>query len=332
MPLKGTPESIEFKRLWNMTDHKGKLDLCNLLDVSYDRAQHAVAIYKSIPKPDEEFEFDKVIPWYEQIEIFKSMDRLVSLHEQTPSEVTIKIETDTPQIITYLADWQLGQNGVDYDSFRRDIQDIKNSTNLHCEVGGDGYQNIIQPSKIGSSHNQIPIAPQRGLFVLTLKELQDKVKILRTGNHNYWSTTAIGEDWEHELAHRLKLLYMKHVGIVNWQIGDMVYKEVAMHSSRFNSSFNQTHANKQHQRIDFPDARIIVVEHKHLADMEQYRYNNQECIAIRTGTYAIRDDYAAQWGFFGAHVSNPAVVLYPHEDRLVGFKDFHDAIVYLKGI
>jgi len=251
---------------------------------------------------------------------------------EVPTEITINIETDKPIGIFYFADWQLGQFGVDYDSFRHDVKTGRDEPGLFCEVGGDGYQNIIQPSKISSSHNQIPISPQRGLFVLTLKELIHKIKVLRTGNHNYWSTMAVGEDWERELARRLKLLYMKHYGKVFWKIGGMVYPEVAMHKSRFNSSFNQTHTNKQHQRMDFPDARIIVAEDKHVADMEQYRYNDRECVAIRTGTYAVYDDFAQQFGFFGAHVCNPGVVLFPNEDKLVGFKDMHDLIVYLRAV
>ena len=125
---------------------------------------------------------------------------------------------------------------------------------------------------------------------------------------------------------------MKHYGRVYWRVGDFVYPELALHKGKFNSSFNLTHTCKQYQRLHFPDARMVIVEHQHIAAVEQYRYNDKECAAIRTGTYAVYDDYAQQNGFFGAHVSNPAVVLFPHEDKLVAFKDFHDAIIYLKSI
>ena len=158
MPAKGSPQAGEFKHLWHSSDHKGKVALCNLLDVSYDRAQHVVATWQDLPI--EEVTISPDITWTEQIEIFKSMDRLIALHEETPTEVIIPIETELPVCIVYFADWQLGQFGVDYDSFRRDVSIVKAEKGLFCEVGGDGYQNIIQPSKIGSSHNQIPIAPQ----------------------------------------------------------------------------------------------------------------------------------------------------------------------------
>jgi hypothetical protein len=112
----------------------------------------------------------------------------------------------------------------------------------------------------------------------------------------------------------------------------MLYPILRLHKGRFNSSFNLTHACKQYQRLHFPEARIIVVEHQHVAAIDSYRYNENECVAIRTGTYAVYDDYAQQNGFFGSHVCNPTVVLYPKEDKIVGFKDMHDAVTYLRAV
>ena len=330
-PSKGSPEAQEFLRVWDSSDPQGKRALCGVFGASYSRAKHLVHDYRQVKRPEKPYVSER-IPWAEQIEIFTNMDRLVEIHNKVPSEVTIEIDTATPIMITYFADWQIGEPGVDYESLKRDVCAVRDEEGVYCEVGGDGYQNLIQPSKIGSSHNQMPIAPQRGLFVMTLKELGNHLKVVRTGNHNYWSTLAVGEDWEKELCHRLKLLYMKHYGIVNWKVGDMTYTEVAMHKGRFNSSFNLTHSNKQHQRMDFPDARIMVIEHNHVADIEQYRYNNADCVAIRTGTYSVYSDFAQQNSYFGAHVCNPAVVLWPDRDHICGFKDMHDAIIYLRSL
>ena len=188
MPLKNSPEAQEFLRLWDSVDYYGKLDLCRLAgSVSYDTARHTVSIWRHDEPVKSKPEIPVDVPWSEQIDIFKNMDRLVGLHNLVPSEVTIEVKTDLPIGVVYMADWQLGQPGVDYDRFKDDIGRIREEEGLFCEVGGDGYQNLIQPSKIGSSHNQIPIAPQRGLFVLTLQELKGNLKVLRTGNHNWWS-------------------------------------------------------------------------------------------------------------------------------------------------
>ena len=268
----------------------------------------------------------------EHIRIIKDMDKLLAYHHRTPTELTITIDTDLPIGLVETADWHLGMFGVDYMSFEKDVGLMASEPGLKCLIGGDGYHNIIQPSKMGSGHDQTPISVQKGLYVLALKELIDKILAIRTGNHNYWTTLAEGEDWDGELARRLKLVYLKHYARIYLKVGKMVYPILAMHKSRYNSVFNLTHNCKQNQRLHFPDARIVIAEHTHVAAMEEYQYNGKECIAIRPGTYAVYDDYAQQNCYFGSHVCNPTVILYPNEDRLVGFKDMHEAVVYLRAV
>jgi hypothetical protein len=269
------------------------------------------------------------------------MDAITEIHQKIPTELSIRIDTDKPIALVNSADWQLGQFGVDYDSFYKDIEFLCTEGVGKCKVsvGGDGYQNIIQPSKMGSSHNQIPICNQKGLYVLTNERLIDAGVLLAigTGNHNYWTTLADGEDWDGELVRRFRvkqpnLIYTKHGAMIHLQVGEMVYPMWREHAGPYESSFNPTHGPRQSQRVHHPGARIIIREHKHVGEMLQYRYDGLECVAIRPGTYSVYDDFAQQWGFYGAHVCNPTVVLWPYEDRLVGFKDMRDAFIYLRGL
>jgi hypothetical protein len=345
LPSRDSEKGLKIIEAYLMGDIDTALKLSELANEgSLNRAMRDVyGVYRSRDwrskervKPEKElppiWKERKSKPLQEQLQIFKQMDDLVAFHQKTPTEITIEIPTDKPIALTDLADIHLGMFGVDYDAFERDIALIESEPGLYCEIGGDGYQNIIQPGKMGSSHNQIPIAVQKGAFVLTLKQLKHKIKAVRTGNHNYWTALADGEDWDAEIARKLKLVYLKHYAKIYWKVGNQVYPELALHKGRYNSSFNLTHTCKQYQRLYAPDARIITVEHQHIAAMEQYRYNDKECVAIRTGTYAVYDDYAQQNGFFGAHVSNPTVVLFPNEDKLVAFKDIWDAVVYLRAV
>ena len=278
------------------------------------------------------FKFQKSASFGEHLETIKQMDRLIAFHHRTPSEITIKIDTKKPVIRATTADWHLGMFGVDYLSFESDVNFIKDEPLLKVNIGGDGYHNIVQPSKIGSGHNQSPISVQKGLYVLTLERLESSIDTIRTGNHNYWDTLLTGEDWDFEITRKIRLIYLKHYAVVYYKVGKMVYPWLMMHKSRYNSSFNLTHNCKQNQRMCFPKARVVVVEHQHMAAIEQYQYDGKECVAIRPGTYAVYDDYAQQNGYFGAHVSNPAVVMFPNEDKLVGFKDMRDAVTYVKGL
>ncbi len=270
--------------------------------------------------------------WEAHIETIQRLSELVAFHEQVPNELTIKIDTDLPIALTFTADWQLGEFGVDYLAFKDDNNWLRNQPGFKVHVGGDGYQNLIQASKVGSSQNQVPVAVQKGLYVLSLKRLAPRILTLGTGNHNYWTKLATGEDWDGELAKKLKLLYIKHYALVHLKIGKQEYPYLILHKGRFNSAFNLTHTCKQYQRLHFPRARIVVIEHQHTSAVEQYRYDGKECLAIRPGTYSVYDDFAQQNGFFGAHVENPTAVLFPDRDKLVGFKDMRDAAIYLKEV
>jgi len=270
----------------------------------------------------------------DHLEAFKASDKIVSFHQQVPFEWVFEIKTNKPVAIVHTADWQLGEPGVDYEQFETDHNTWLTTPNLLVNIGGDGYQNIIQTSKMGSSHNQQPIVSQRGIYYTAVKPLSDANKLLAigTGNHNYWSALLSGEDWDMELAHRLGVAYSRHASVIHVKVGKMDYPILRMHKGRFNSSFNLTHSAKQHQRMDFPDARIVVVEHHHCPAVEQYYYNGKLCCAIRPGTYAVNDDFAQQNGFFGARVANPTVVLFPDQDKIVSFLDMYDAINYLKSV
>jgi len=268
----------------------------------------------------------------EHLKTARELDELVAYHCENPTELFIEIPTDKPIAVCNSADWHIGEPGCDYTQFERDVDTWSSTDGLYTAFGGDGAQNIIQASKIGSSHNQLPIAVQRGIIALTYKQCASRNLYVSTGNHNYWSTLMVGEDWDAEIAQRYKLVYTKHAAMIWLKVGKQTYPILRLHKGRFGSSMNLTHACKQYQRMYFPQARTIVIEHDHVAAVEQYRYNDQECCAIRTGTYSTKSDFALQNGFFGAHVANPTVVYYPNQDKMVPFKFLEDAIVHLKAV
>jgi len=267
-------------------------------------------------------------------------DRLISLNELTlphtnmPAELTVEVASALPIAVSHMADLHQGETGCDYDAIRRDHHIVCTEPGLYNVMGGDAYSNIIQPGMIGSAHNQAPISVQKAMYYLEVKEQHDSGHMLfmGTGNHPYWSALATGEDWDLELARRLNTVYTKHGAMVHIVVGEMLYDEFWEHKGKYESSFNQTHGPKQSQRVYHPRARIVVREHKHVAAIEQYRYDDRECVAIRPGTYVVYSDFAARNGMYGAHVCNPTVVMFPDRDWLVGFKFMEDAIVYLRAV
>jgi hypothetical protein len=331
LPETGSEEAKEWCKVWDAGTHIEKLELCQRFGVQYNTGRHFKAAHQALPvKPD--YKLPPDTPLWEQFEILEKLNKLVAFHQKVPTEISLVIPETLPIGVVFFADEHVGAFGVDLESLKRDWIIAKEEPGLYTMQGGDGYHNIIQPSKMGSSHNQAPICVQKAVYANMLKENWGKILCVGIGQHNYWSALMDGEDWDGELARRFKLVYTKHAARINLKVGEMLYPILRMHKSRFNSAFNWTHTCKQNQRLYFPDCRIIVAEDKHVADMEQYRYNEQECVAIRTGTYCTYDDFAQQNGFFGSHVCNPTVVLYPNQDKVVGFKDMHDAITFLRAV
>ncbi len=278
------------------------------------------------------------LSWKEHVNLLRQIDASMDRQLRIPTEICVDIPTDRPIGIVFTADWQLGEHGVDYEAFEDDIECICSQSNIKVSVGGDGYQNIIEPKKMGSSHNQAPICMQRAVYVQTLDRLLDagKLAFVGTGNHNYWSTLATGEDWDAELVRRLQdknpaIVYTKHGGMIRLKVGDMVYPIWREHKGPYESSFNPTHGPRQSQRVYHPEARIVVREHRHIGECAEYTYDGRQCTSIRCGTYAIHDDFAQKEGFWGANVCNPTVVLWPDQDKIVAFRDMRDAFRFLNG-
>ncbi len=330
LPKVNSPEAEQWCQWWDNSTNVGKLNLVSLYDVSYQQGKDfrsanrkvAVKEYELPPSPTLEDHFSA----------FKQIDKLNAYHQQVPFEWLYPISTSLPIGVCFTADWQMGQAGVDYSSLEEDIETMSKEDGFYVHIGGDCYENIIQPSKMGSSHNQQPIATQRGAYVQALQKLLPKTIAIGTGNHNYWQALLVGEDWDGELAKRLNVAYSKHGAVIHIKVGDFDYPVFRFHKGRFNSAFNLTHICQQYQRLYFPSARIVVAEHGHIAEIKQTRYNGNECGYIRTGTYATKDDFAEQNGFWGAYVANPMVVLYPNEDKIVLFKDFREGIIYLRAV
>jgi len=332
LPTPGTDKARELCRLWDTSSGPDKRIAAQEYGCTYGglynwRARcrkHDIAPTKAIPDFSLSEHFKRV----------RQMDELILPHYECPSELTIAIPTSLPIAVCHTADWHMGEPGCDYESLEHDIGIWTTEPGLYSVLGGDIYHNIIQPAKIGSSHNQTPISVQKAMYVLAVKALLERGHLLfmGTGNHPYWSAQATVEDWDLELARRLRIAYAKHGALVHIVTGDIDYPEWWEHKGRYGSSFNPTHGPKQSQRVYHPRARIVAREHEHVGDVEQYRYDGQECVALRTGTYTLYDDWAAQNGMYGAHVCNPTVVLYPDRDHVVAFKFMEDALVYLRSV
>ena len=327
--IKKRPEGPAFDKFlsdWNSSDNIGKLSMQSIYNVSYG----TMANWASHDKPLPKIEVPKYGTLEEHFKAFIEIDRLNDFHQRTPSELVLSIDTDKPIALSDSADWHIGMSGTAYQRLYDDLACmIRYQDRLRLLLGGDNLHNIIQQSKMGSSHNQMPISLQKATYFMILERMADQVLAMGTGNHDYWSALQDGEDWNREVASRLKLVYLKHRAIIHLTVGEMRYDILWMHKGRFNSTDNITNSAKQYQRKFFPDARIVITEHTHRASCENYDYCQKHCVAMVPGSYATRDDRAESEGYAPVEPHSPTVVLFPHEDRLIGFLDFRDALDFI---
>lgn len=329
--IKKRPEGAvleHFLREWNSSDVDGKRAMQAIYGATYGTMANWAS---QANKPTPMIEAPKYGTLEEHFKAFIEIDRLNDYHQRTPSELVLSIATDKPIAVCDSADWHIGMSGTDYTRLYSDIQTIAGyEDRLRLLLGGDNLHNIIQQSKMGSSHNQMPISLQKATYFMILDQLAAQVLAMGTGNHDYWSALQDGEDWNREVASRLKLVYMKHRAVIHLTVGSMRYDILWMHKGRFNSADNITNSAKQYQRKFYPDARIVITEHTHRASCENYEYNLKHCVAMIPGSYAVRDDRAESEGYAPVEPHSPAVVLFPNEDKIIGFLDFTDALDYIK--
>jgi len=264
------------------------------------------------------------------IALAKQESALMADQHFTPVITENEIVTDKPIALVFTADWHLGSLGVDYNQFDIDINLIENTPRVFTYIGGDMRENIIEPAKIGSSHNQQPIIRQSALFIRTLEKIKKKVIAVGAGTHD-WDILLSGFDTIKQLCEDLKVVYTDMGGLMNLRVGEQEYKIFRSHHYKFQSVLNLTHAAKQCWRLGEYDADMVCLEHRHVAAVEPFYGHGLERIAIRTGTYKTKDTYARTYGFYGLRVGNPTIILYPHERKMVPFLHMHDALAFLKG-
>lgn len=274
---------------------------------------------------------NNTIPSYDTLmNMVKSQSEILNPFMYTPFVMSNEITTDVPIALTFTADWHLGE-GTDWNAFDADINTIRDTDGLFAYAGGDLKENIMQPSKMGSSFTQDRLVVQNALMFRTLEKIQSKIVALGSGNHD-WEKLLTGADTVASLARSLKVVYTDVGGLFKLKVGNQEYKIFRTHKYRFNSSLNLCHTAKQCWRFGEFDADIVVVEHQHQAAVEPFNGHGVERIAVRTGTYKIYDDYARKHGFYSLKVNNPTVILFPDKRKIIPFLHMDEALICLNAL
>jgi hypothetical protein len=266
-------------------------------------------------------------------------DKTWDLIEQLQTELKAKsVEQDSITVdvgdgwhgVVFLGDLHIGSVYLDYDALKKDIADLSVAENISIVLCGDLYDNFVHPNIIGASFGEI-IQPrwQKELVCDVVRKLGNKITGIIIGTHEQLSIDMddfnMGEYLAQHIAHRA---YLGYGGFIDLHVGSQVYRILARHSFRFESSLNPCNAVRR-MFSEIGEYDCAVLAHKHQYNCEWGILGGKPRIFIRTGTFKIKDAYAESIGFTNSTYGVPIVLFNPNERQMLAFPLFRDGIKYL---
>ena len=258
----------------------------------------------------------------------KELDKLCQVCEDLP----VRIETDEPIGVVFLADAHIGEAGTDIERLHEDVNTIAEHPQLYCYLGGDMAHNFILNvmTHFGTmDDSMLPVQAQWALVRWFVERLKDSLIAVGVGNHDWWTMRNVGIDKVQEIAQEFRAVYTGHGGLVRLTVGEQLYRIYRRHKyGRYNSSFNLTHVVKRMWEQGPEDFDVGVIEHGHQPAIETFIKRQRQKIAIRTGTYLTDSAFAAEVGANWQY-GTPVVVFQPDQWRMTPFFSLEEAMAYL---
>jgi hypothetical protein len=271
--------------------------------------------------------------------VIEHQEAVTAERDRIVTELPVRIETDRPIGIAFVADLHIGGMGTDHKAIRRDLALITSCSHLKVVLGGDAVDNYVLSKLAHAARDEGATPPivQWSLFRHVVLELLESKSLIAVGdgNHNAWTRRAAGIDGTLAALHGLPAIYTGEGGFIDLTIGQQEYVIYRKHRPPMSSRYNPTHAARQALRFGtvngagkLPD--VVVVEHQHEPSIETAPMLGAERVFVRTGSYKVKDGHAAEFGF-QSHIGTPVVVFNPWRRQMVGFASLRTAIEYLEG-
>lgn len=244
-------------------------------------------------------------------------------------EATVKIYPEYPHApiaILLASDIHYGALGTRYDLLTQYLDIVQNTPNFYLATNGDdsdSFNAIFHPS--GMMENPLPPQMQARAIAQRLHELDElgKIVVMSHGNHNDSGEWG-GQDWYDSFLSGFRAPIFTRGGklTIRMPLG-IEYKVVMNHQFWGYSKINPTNAPKRLLEYEGGgDADIAWLGHTHQSSFEHFSRGDKEVLAIISGTFKERDDWAAKRGI-GSRGQKPgiSVFLWPEEKQMQAFKD-----------
>lgn len=302
--------------------------------VAIDRMERLAGL-KDEPKDDEH-----VPPIFEdlhlpELDIWEAFNAIESTQEVVTKaavgqhEARITVKTQEPIVVVPTSDWHLGSYATDHDSFQKHLRYVLSTPHLYLIDLGDNIDNFTQFKSAEAILGQaLPPKVQKLLLAKILKTLVDNGKLLA----RCWSNHV--EEFDERIfggqneAFNELCPYLRDDGRLFLKVGEVEYKFFVKHKFSGRSIYHVNHGNKRANRLDWPDADIVLSGDTHDGpEHDEYNYNGQPRLAMKASTFKTEDIRSRR--YYGKVVPGiQGIVLFPDEKKFVGFRRVEDAISF----
>jgi len=258
----------------------------------------------------------------------KSLQYKKYLNENAITQIQVKEKVWL--LFGFFADLHFGNIGTDYTTAQTHAEMVGECPYAYGINGGDNIDNFIR-TKIISAIIEAQYTPEQQikLFQEYVKFFKGKMILLLGGNHDAWTKAVSGIDWLKLFAEKNKIVYHPEEIRCVIDYGSHNYRFLVKHKTKYNSSFNVTHALKQQYRMGDWLFDVGVGCHLHTPALEDCFLQNRHVIVARTGSYKIHDSFGKVQGYNEAKPIMPCVAVSPHEKRMVSFFHLEEGIDFV---
>lgn len=256
----------------------------------------------------------------------------IGAHEQS---ITLNLEyPNLPALIWLATDMHYGSQNTNYELLMEHLQMLEETPNMFLVSNGDEVDNFnAMFFQSGMMENPLKPQLQTLAFMEKLQEIDDKGKLagITFGNHNEFMEDS-GYEWTQTFLRDIEAPVFPSGGLLHMNIGQQTYDIAMTHRYWGHSKLNPTNANKRYLEHEYPDADIVFLGHYHQSEILHFDRGEKDRIAVMGGTYKQKDEWARKRGI-GGRSGTPgyAVLLYPNERHMIGFKHLEEAQHHLLG-
>lgn len=238
--------------------------------------------------------------------------------------------------VAFVGDIHAGQDGVDYQQFKRDMLTIADTDGLYAVGMGDYMENVKPSLKAQTAMYTTIMKPSEQLEYCKRRMgvADGKWIAILSGNHDQWDYKVAGIDRIPDLADHLNAPYFtERGGSIFIELGDRTYHVVVKHDYTGKSRITKSNSARR-LFLEWPheweSADVVCLAHLHEPDLHMPIMKGRPVAWLRTGTYKVRDSYAEAGGFKPAY-GVPVVLFYRDERKIIPFSGplFQDAIHFL---